>query len=275
MPANAPLLMNSRRPIDRFEFFIIAPEPFRAGVSGLPERTSAIVHVAIQMVIVTYPDGKLFMATHRSTKNRIPRHSLVCQCDIMKAPLTGSSGGANIRDWKAPMTINSKLRIALTVAVTAGLIAVAASNGRAEISKRDAQALSKADLIYIATVRKDGNQSKAAPVWFTTSADNNAILIQTGPETWKTKRIRRGSPALVWIGTADGPAFIGKAEITNGNRTDRAEKSNRFAQVASECPPSRPARRPGGVAPAHALVRDKATVVFDVDWRLSATTSLS
>jgi predicted pyridoxine 5'-phosphate oxidase superfamily flavin-nucleotide-binding protein len=80
------------------------------------------------------------------------------------------------------MIINSKLRIALTVAVTAGLLAVAASSGRAEISKRDAQALSKADLIYIATVRKDGNQSKAAPVWFTTSADNNAILIQTGPK---------------------------------------------------------------------------------------------
>ena len=113
------------------------------------------------------------------------------------------------------MIINSKLRIALTVAVTAGLLAVAASSGRAEIPKRDAQSLSKADLIYIATVRKDGNQSKAAPVWFTTSADNNAILIQTGPETWKAKRIRRGSPALVWIGTADGPAFIGKAEITN------------------------------------------------------------
>jgi general stress protein 26 len=113
------------------------------------------------------------------------------------------------------MTIKSKLRIALIVVVTACVLGIAASNGRAEISKRDAQALSKADLIYIATVRKDGNQSKAAPVWFTTSADNNAILIQTGPETWKAKRIRRGSPALVWIGSADGPAFIGQAEITN------------------------------------------------------------
>ncbi len=113
------------------------------------------------------------------------------------------------------MTIKSKLRIALIVAVTAVMLAIAASYGSAEISGRDAQPLSKAQLIYIATVRKDGNQSKAAPVWFTIGADNNAILIQTGPETWKAKRIRRGSPALVWIGTADGPAFIGKAEITN------------------------------------------------------------
>jgi len=113
------------------------------------------------------------------------------------------------------MTIKSKLRIALTVAVTAVMLAIAASYGSAEISGRDAQVLSNAQLIYIATVRKDGNQSKAAPVWFTIGADNNAILIQTGPETWKAKRIRRGSPALIWIGTADGPAFIGKAEITN------------------------------------------------------------
>ena len=113
------------------------------------------------------------------------------------------------------MTIKSKLRVALAVVVTAGVLAIAASYGNAEISERDAQALSKAQLIYIATVRKDGNQSKAAPVWFTIGVGNNAILIQTGPETWKAKRIRRGSPALVWIGTADGPAFIGKAEITN------------------------------------------------------------
>jgi hypothetical protein len=32
--------------------------------------------------------------------------------------------------------------------------------------------------------------------------------------TWKAKRIRRGGPVLVWIGAADGPAFIGKAKIT-------------------------------------------------------------
>jgi general stress protein 26 len=100
----------------------------------------------------------------------------------------------------------------------AGLIAVAiavAVPAHAEISKRDADALAKASLIYVATVRKDGNQSKAAPVWFTVGADNNSILIQTGPGTWKAKRIKRGSPVLVWIDSATGPAFIGKAEITS------------------------------------------------------------
>jgi len=118
------------------------------------------------------------------------------------------------------MNILSKCRGGLAVAaVIVGVIAIAAASGWAEISQRDAQALSRADLIYVATVRKDGNQSKAAPVWFTLSADNNEILIQTEPKTWKAKRIRRGSPVLVWIGAADGPAFIGKAEITSDAAT--------------------------------------------------------
>jgi len=103
--------------------------------------------------------------------------------------------------------------------VAAGLLALAGSLGsaRAATSERDAAELGKASYIYIATVRKDGNQSTAVPVWFTTTADNR-ILIDTGPQSWKAKRIRRGSPALVWIGTRTGAAFIGTAEIT----TDKA-----------------------------------------------------
>jgi hypothetical protein len=95
--------------------------------------------------------------------------------------------------------------ILVTLAVSAGL-AISAT------SPRDATALAKATYIYIATVRKDGNQSKAVPVWFITTADNQ-VLIETGPGSWKAKRIKRGSPALVWIGARTGPAFIGKAEI--------------------------------------------------------------
>jgi PPOX class probable F420-dependent enzyme len=96
--------------------------------------------------------------------------------------------------------------VALIVAIGAPAIAVT--------SQRDADALSNASYIYIATVRKDGNQSKAVPVWFTNTADNNGILIQTGRDSWKVKRIRRGSPVLIWIGAANGPAFVGKAQIT-------------------------------------------------------------
>ncbi|MBV8091623.1 MAG: pyridoxamine 5'-phosphate oxidase family protein [Acetobacteraceae bacterium] len=114
------------------------------------------------------------------------------------------------------MMTNSTAPRLLTVILTA-TFALAFSNvsARAEISPRDQQALAKADLVYVATVRKNGTQSKAAPVWFTIGADNDSILIQTGKTTWKAKRISRGSPVLVWIGKADGPAFIGKAEITS------------------------------------------------------------
>jgi hypothetical protein len=88
-------------------------------------------------------------------------------------------------------------------------------------------ALAKATYIYIATVRKDGTQSKAAAIWFIATADNR-VLIETSPGSPKAKRMKRGSPALIWIGTRTGPAFIGKAEIV----TDAALQD----QVIAEFP---------------------------------------
>jgi general stress protein 26 len=114
------------------------------------------------------------------------------------------------------MTIKSiSPRLLTLILATTVALALSHISARAEVSPRDQQALAKADLVYVATVRKNGTQSKAAPVWFTTGADNNSILVQTEKTTWKAKRISRGSPVLVWIGKADGPAFIGKAEITS------------------------------------------------------------
>jgi Pyridoxamine 5'-phosphate oxidase len=80
--------------------------------------------------------------------------------------------------------------------------------------QRDLDALVKASLIYVATVRKDGNQSKAAPVWFTVAPDHT-ILIQSAPGAWKARRIRRGSPVIVRIGRRNGPGFVGRAQITS------------------------------------------------------------
>jgi hypothetical protein len=90
-------------------------------------------------------------------------------------------------------------------------IAIAAS-ANATGSARDMTALARASYLYIATVRKDGNQSTAAPVWFIAQPDGE-ILIDTNTDSWKAKRIGRGSPVLVWIGSRTGPAFIGKAEF--------------------------------------------------------------
>jgi hypothetical protein len=50
----------------------------------------------------------------------------------------------------------------------------------AQISQRDIDALSKSSILYIATVRKDGNQSTPAPVWFTVTPDH-LVLIQSSP----------------------------------------------------------------------------------------------
>jgi len=114
------------------------------------------------------------------------------------------------------MATNSNIRAGRLMIVAALMaLLIAPSAARGQLSSRDVQALSGAELIYVATVRKSGAQSKSAPVWFTTSADGNSLLIQTRRTTWKAKRIKRGSPVLVWIGSATGPAFMGKAAISN------------------------------------------------------------
>lgn len=114
------------------------------------------------------------------------------------------------------------LAMAPTVAITTAS-AQSSPDGKkvsVKVSQRDIDALSTASILYIATVRKDGNQSTVAPVWFTLSPDH-LVLIQTQPTTWKAKRIRRGSPAIVWIGKKHGPAFIGKAEISSDPAVSR------------------------------------------------------
>ncbi len=107
---------------------------------------------------------------------------------------------------------------ACLLGIAVGLLAIASSASRsnAAASSRDVQALAKSSLIYIATVRKDGSQSKAAPVWFVTTSDNQ-VLLETSPKSWKARRIKRGSPAIIWVGSSNGPAFIGKAEITQNH----------------------------------------------------------
>ena len=95
------------------------------------------------------------------------------------------------------------------IAILATLSAIGIAD--ADMTPRDADALGKATYLYIATVRKDGNQSKAAPVWFI--AGDKQVFIDTNSDSWKAKRVRRGSPMLIWIGSQTGPAFIARAEI--------------------------------------------------------------
>jgi len=146
--------------------------------------------------------------------------------------------------------------------LTAGALLLAlAATAAAATPPRDADALAKATYIYIATVRKDGNQSKAVPVWFITTADNQ-VLIETSPTSWKAKRIKRGSPALIWIGTRTGPAFIGKAEIV--------EDKTLQDQVIAEYPKKYLLARIGFARPSRAKLDRGQIVVI----RISPTRDL-
>ncbi len=74
-----------------------------------------------------------------------------------------------------------------------------------------AAALRRAKQIHVATRRADGTPSRAVPVWF--HFDEDAVWFTTGPASHKARRIARGSPLLVWVGRADGPHFVGRAEL--------------------------------------------------------------
>jgi len=80
-------------------------------------------------------------------------------------------------------------------------------------SHHEHDVLLQARVIYIATVREDGTQSHAAPIWFTLTPERR-ILIQSGPDSWHTRRVRRGSAVIMWFGKRRALAFIGKAEVS-------------------------------------------------------------
>ena len=104
--------------------------------------------------------------------------------------------------------------LAVATALTISIL-TAGPAGCAGFSDPELKAFDQAQTVYVATVRKDGNQSTPAPVWFTLNADRTQLYIQAHKGSWKDKRIKRGSPAIVWIGSLTGPAFVGKAEITS------------------------------------------------------------
>ena len=73
------------------------------------------------------------------------------------------------------------------------------------------EALGSAKQLYVATKRADGSTSTPAPIWF--MFDGNAVYFTTDPGSHKAKRIAKGSPVLVWVGSSTGPHFVGKGEV--------------------------------------------------------------
>lgn len=102
------------------------------------------------------------------------------------------------------------MRRMLELMMILGVMCVAAI-AHAGFSPEVTAALQSSKEIYVATKRADGTMSKVVPVWF--MYDGEAIYFTTLPTTYKAKRIKKGSPLYVWVGSADGPHFVGPAEI--------------------------------------------------------------
>jgi len=98
-----------------------------------------------------------------------------------------------------------------TLLWTLALVAVAATVRSAGFPAEVVEALEASKEIYVATRRADGTVSKVVPVWF--MFDGEAIYFTTEPKSHKARRIGRGSPLYVWVGRADGPHFVGQAEL--------------------------------------------------------------
>ena len=93
---------------------------------------------------------------------------------------------------------------------TVCVLAVATANAATFPTDVD-QALKSAKNLYVATKRKDGSQSARAPIWF--MYDGSAVYFSTAPDSYKAKRIAKGSPVFVWVGAENGPHFVGKGEV--------------------------------------------------------------
>ncbi|MCC6849959.1 MAG: pyridoxamine 5'-phosphate oxidase family protein [Deltaproteobacteria bacterium] len=102
------------------------------------------------------------------------------------------------------------MRRMLVLMMILGSIALAAV-AQAGFGPEVTAALQSSKEIYVATRRADGTIGKVVPVWF--MYDGDAIYFTTLPTTYKAKRITKGSPLYVWVGSADGPHFVGPAEV--------------------------------------------------------------
>jgi hypothetical protein len=107
------------------------------------------------------------------------------------------------------------------------VLAVAVVAGAATFPADVAEALRTSKEIHVATRRADGSQSKVVPVWF--MFDGDAIYFATSPGSYKARRIKHGSPLFVWVGSATGPHFVGKATLSSD-----PELAARMAPVYSQ-----------------------------------------
>src|SRR5262245_53319857 len=114
-----------------------------------------------------------------------------------------------------------RARAAVALAVALGGLTIMVTASRAgTVSPATKELLRSSSYIYTATQRKSGEESTSVPVWFV--YDGDKIFFTTGPESWKAKRIARGSPLLINVGSKDGPRLVGKAtQVTDPALVER------------------------------------------------------
>ena len=105
------------------------------------------------------------------------------------------------------MTLKWLLGIVLTLSVAGG--SMADSGGGLNPSVETFLKTQK--LISVATKRANGDWSRPAPVWF--AYEDERVYFITAPTSFKARRIRKGSPVLVWLDEKQEPAFSGETQI--------------------------------------------------------------
>ena len=105
------------------------------------------------------------------------------------------------------MILKRLLGIVLTLSVAGGSMA----DSRDGLTPSVKTFLKTQKLISVATKRANGDWSRPAPIWFT--YEDGAVYFITAPTSFKARRIRKGSPVLVWLDEKQEPAFSGETQI--------------------------------------------------------------
>jgi hypothetical protein len=109
-----------------------------------------------------------------------------------------------------------------------GILAIAlfaatlsAARAQAALSGEITSALASSKYVYIASTRKTGTLGKPAEIWFLYR--NGAVYVGTPPTSWRARRIKAGrTAAKIWVGKADGPAFLATGAIVTDAETQQA-----------------------------------------------------
>ena len=111
-------------------------------------------------------------------------------------------------------------RAATALALVLGGFPMASAPHAGTVTPATEALLKSSSYIYAATQRRDGRLSEFAPVWFVW--EDGRIFFTTSPGSWKARRIARGSPLTIRVGTEDGPTLVGRAtQVTDPALVDR------------------------------------------------------